>query len=164
MLGIRRKRDRMKIAKLVVVAVINICGVVLAALVVAENKTYANKVFANKVAYDKVLASRKWHWQALGCTYAIVTLKKGVSHSPPDTWLANEAWSKTPDRLTRPKHHDDRTNPVSICVTESRFSSGVAARLQAAVSEPGSYFIHLGETFLLYSEPQKIAAIFRYGD
>lgn len=154
----------MKIAKVVVVALIGICGVTPAGLIVFQNKTYASKVFANTVAYDKVLASRKWHWQTFGCSYAIVSLKEGASHSPPDTWLGNETWSKTPVRLTRPIHHDDTTNPISICVTEGMFSSDVAARLQTAVREPGSYYIHLSETLLLYSEPQKIAAVVRYGD
>lgn len=154
----------MKIAKVVVVAVIGICGAAPAVLVVFQNRTYANKVFANTVDYDKVLASRKWHWQTFGCSYAIVSLKEGASYSPPNTWLVNETWSKTPVRLTRPIHHDDTTNSISFCVTKGKFSLDVAAGLQAAVRYPGSYYIHLGETLLLYSEPQKIAAVVRYGD
>ncbi len=154
----------MRIAKVVVIAVIGICGVVPAGLIVFQNQTYASKVFANNVAYDKVLASRKWHTSAFGCSYAIVSLKEGASHFPPDTGLGNETWSKTPVRLTRPIHHDDTTNPISVCVTKGEFSSDVAARLQTAVREPSSYYIHLGETLFLYSEPQKIAAVVRYGD
>ena len=153
----------MKSAK-IVVAVIGICGVALAGLIVFQDRTYANKVFANTVAYDKVLASRKWHWQTFGCTYAIVSLKEAASHSPPDSWLGNEIWSKTPVHLATPIHHDDTTNPISICATEGSLSLGVADRLQTAVRDPGSYYIHLGETLLLYSEPQKIAAVVRYGD
>ena len=150
--------------KIVVVAVIVICGVAPIGHIVFQNNTYASKEFANTVVYDKVLASRKWHWQTSGCSYAVVSLKEGASHSPPDTWLGNETWSKTPVRLTRPIHHDDTTNPISICVTEGAFSSEVADRLQTAVRNPGSYCIQLGETLLLYSEPQKIAAVVRYGD
>ncbi|BBL74601.1 hypothetical protein [Methylomagnum ishizawai] len=107
----------MKIAKVVVVALIGICGVTPAGLIIFQNKTYASKVFANTVAYDKVLASRKWHWQTFGCSYAIVSLKEGASHSPPDTWLGNETWSKTPVRLTRPIHHDDQ--PFQTEITDS---------------------------------------------
>ena len=154
----------MRIAKSVVIAVIGICGVFPAALIVFQNQTYASKVFANNVAYDKVLASRKWHASALGCSYAIVSLKESARHSPPDAWLGDETWSGTPVRLTRPIHHDDTTNPISACVTTDEFSSVVAARLQSAVREKGSTHIHLGEALFLYSEPQKIAAFVRYGD
>jgi hypothetical protein len=154
----------MKIPKILVVAVIGICGVALTVLVVMHNKTYASKVFANKVAYDKVLASCGHHWQILGCTYAIVSLKEGASHSPPVSWLGNESWLKTPVRITRPTHHDDTTNPILICVEDDKFSADVADRLRIAVRDPGSYYIHLGENLFLYSEPQKLAAVVRYGD
>jgi hypothetical protein len=153
----------MKSAK-IVIAVIGISGVALAGLIIFQNKTYTSKVFVNTVAYDKVLASRQWHWQTFGCTYAIVSLKEAVSHYPPDSWLGNETWSKTPVRLTTPIHHDDTTNPISFCAKEGSLSSDVADRLQAAVRDPGSYYIHLGENLLLYSGPQKIAAVVRYGD
>jgi len=137
-------------------------------LIAFQNKTYARNLFSNKVAYDKVLASRKWHplfnCQAIDCSYAIVSLKEGASHSPPVTWLGNETWSQTPVHLTRPAHHNDTTDPVSICVKTGKFSSDVAAKLQTAVKEPGSYYIHFGKNVFLYSEPQKIAAVVRYGD
>lgn len=137
------------------------------ALIVFQNKMYAHNSFSNKVAYDKVLASRQWHHffdSQPNCNYAIVSLKKGASHSPPVTWLGNETWYSTPVHLSQPTHYDHATNPVSICVEMGRLSSNVAAKLQTAVKEPSSYYIHFGENLFLYSEPQRIAAIVRYGD
>lgn len=147
----------MKIEKIVVVVVaaVGIFGLAIVGLLEFQNRTYANKVFANTVAYDKVLASRKWHNQTFGCTYAIVSLKVGSSHSPPDTWLRNETWLKTPVRTN---------THISICVQDGEFSSEVAARLQAAVRGPGSYYFHFHETLWLYSKSQNIAALIRYGD
>jgi len=128
-LGLRWKSDRMKIAKIVVVVVaaVGIFGLAIAGLLEFQNRTYASKVFANTVAYDKVLASRKWHNQTFGCTYAIVSLKEGSSHSPLDTWLRNEKWSKTPVRTN--------TN-ISICVQDGEVSSEVAARSLSHEPEP----------------------------
>lgn len=147
----------MKIAKTVVlvVAAFGIFGLAIAGLLGFQNRTYASKVFANIMDYDKVLASRKWHNQTFGCTYAIVSLKEGSSHSPPDKWLRNETWSKTPVRTD---------TPISFCVQDGELSSEVAARLQAAVRDPGSYYFYFQENLWLYSKPQKIAALIRYGD
>jgi hypothetical protein len=147
-------------------AAIALCGVVPAGLVIHQDVTHAGKVFANRVAYEDVLASRRWHGLAdvPGCTYAVVSLKDDASRSPPDSWLERERWARTPVRLDSPVPHGRTTNPVSVCVEEGRFPAEVAARLQEAVGESGSYYIHVGETLLVYSARQRVAAVVRHGD
>jgi hypothetical protein len=145
----------MRAAGIVVISIAVLCGIAYKGLIEFQNQTYASRLFSGLVAYDKVLASRKWHSDVFGCTYAIVLLKEGASISPPGTWSGNEAWSKTPVRPT---------NTASVCVAEGVFSSDVAARLQKSVSEPGSHYWAFQGTMLVYSKPQRIAAFVRYGD
>jgi hypothetical protein len=149
------------------IAAISIAGIfwiVYRVLVEFENHSYASRFFSDLVAYDKILASRKWHSEVFGCTYAIVSLKEGASNSPPGTWSGNEAWSKTPVLLAPHTNHDGPTNTVSVCVAKGVFSSDVAARLKKSVSEPGSHYKAFEGTISIYSEPQRIAAFVRYGD
>ena len=39
-----------------------------------DNWRYAERQFGHAVEIERVIGSKRWHWQAFGCTYAIVVL------------------------------------------------------------------------------------------
>lgn len=131
-----------------------------------QDARHAHTVFSGKVDYDEVLASRRWNTgsAAFGCSYAVVSLKESAGPLPPGTWSGNETWTPSPVRMARPPHLTPPDNAVSRCVADGHFPADVAARLERAAGEPGSYYLPVGETVALYSRPQGIAAVVRYGD
>ena len=131
-----------------------------------QDARHAHTVFAGKVDYDEVLASRRWNAGsgAFGCSYAVVSLKESAGPLPPGTWSGNETWTPSPVRIVRPPHLTPPDNAVSRCVANGHFPPDVAARLERAANEPGSYYLPLGESVALYSRPQGIAVVVRYGD
>lgn len=131
-----------------------------------QDARHAHTVFSGKVDYDEVLASRRWNTgsAAFGCSYAVVSLKESAGPLPPGTWLGNETWAPSPVRMARPDSLTPPENAVSRCVAHGHFPADVAARLERAAGEPGSYYLPLGESVALYSRRQGIAAVVRYGD
>lgn len=129
-----------------------------------QDARHAHTVFSGKVDYDAVLASRGWHTEVIGCTYAVVSLKESAGPLPPGTWSGSETWTPSPVRIARPTHLSYPANAVSVCAPNGHFPPDVVAKLERAASEPGSYYLHLGESLALYSRPHGIAALVRYGD
>ena len=140
-----------------------------------QDARYAHAVFSGKVDYDEVLASRRWNTGArpYGCSYAVVSLKESAGHLPPTTWFGHHeywfgrneyVWTLSPVLIARLDHLSYPNNAISECAAKGYFSPDVVAKLERAASEPGSYYLHLGESLALYSQPHGIAAVVRYGD
>jgi hypothetical protein len=148
------------------VLVLLLVGLVVLAVVGVQDARHAHAVFSGKVDYEEVLATRRWHAPAegFGCSYAVVSLKESAGRLPPGTWLGDEPWMPSPVRIASPTHLTYPGNAVSVCAAKGHFSPDVADRLQRALIEPGSYYLHLGESVFLYSAPLRIAAVVRYGD
>lgn len=149
-----------------VVLVVLLVGLVALGVPRIQDARHAHTVFAGKVDYDEVLASRRWNAGsgAFGCSYAVVSLKESAGPLPPGTWSGNETWTPSPVRIARPPHLTPPDNAVLRCVANGHFAPDVAARLERAANEPGSYYLPLGESVALYSRPQGIAVVVRYGD
>lgn len=160
------KRSFMSIPKKLSIAFVLLCGIALAAVLEFQNSTYAEKQFENKVKYRDVLASRRWLslGEFLGCTYAVVSLDDSATDTPPANWMRDANWHPTPVHPPQSTHYGKNANPASTCVSQKIFSTSTADRIESAVSEPGSYYLQIGETMFLYSRSQKIAAQVRYGD
>lgn len=136
-----------------------------------ENRAYARAYFRDLLPSYSVLESRKWHPLLGGgwdCTYAIAELPPDAAAQPPARsgpvggWQL--AWGGPWQPTPAPALGDTTRDALSFC---SRYwPDGVTDRLQRALAEPGSYFERdgVGETLLIWSPPQRIAARVRYGD
>jgi hypothetical protein len=137
----------------------------------ADDPPYAAQVFDGLVSYDRVLASRRWHRfgaDAWDCTYAIVDLAETAPDLPPrrdgDTtgweFVWGGDWQPTPAEPLG----DTTRDAVGTCA--ERLGAGTSARLETALSEPGSWYVRdsVGETVHVYSAAQRLAARIRYGD
>jgi len=122
--------------------------------------------------YGAVLESRKWHSQALGCTYAIISLPGNASFAPPKQWLNEIAWYKTP--VVFDKEAKNYYCHNLICNCEGELDSKTMGRLSSLLSNPGSfYYFHNHRpphsymwqgVIYIYSKPEKLAAMVRFGD
>lgn len=125
--------------------------------------SYAGRVF-DGVAYERVLASKRFQFDAMGCTYAVVTLAPtapmraprfdrgywdsfgGDWQSGPPPFLIRDAAGRLPD-----------SDPFQYCLPEH------LSRFEAASADPQVQWI-AGETSYLYSRAAGIAARVRLGD
>lgn len=138
-------------------------------IAVFSNPNYASEVFDGVVRYSGVLASKKWSSigdEAEACTYALVDLGLDPEAEPPrgaaSDWRLVYAgdWLPTPDGTLSA----DEPNPIVVCKGE--WTEETAARVAAALSQPGSWYWRdaEGEAVFIYSVPEHIAARIRWGD
>ena len=134
---------------------------------------YAREVFEGAVPYAHVLAERRtvpWT-EGWGCTFAIVALSPGASANPParrngasgnadwGPWSGEDWWQTPIAPLT-----DTTRDAVEVCKGE--WPDEMASAIEVALATSGSFVWRdpVGETVTLYSAPQGIAALLRYGD
>lgn len=134
---------------------------------------YAQKVFGGVVPYAQVLAERR-SFAVLGgwgYTFAIVALPPAAPVSPPDrrdgrSWNTDwgpalgEGWSPTP----LPPLSDNTRGAVGVC--QDYWPAETEVAIVTALETKGTFAWRdgVGETVMLYSAPQGIAARLRYGD
>ena len=162
-----------KVLKILVFSIILIALIRFGIYVILEyqDQNYAGKYFGF-MNYESTLESRRWHSEVLGCTYAIVALPEKAPVQPPTQWLKEIAWYDTPmifqdEAKTRYCHN-------LICECESDWDPSSMNLLEKALSNPGSfYYFHkhrpphssMGQgVIFIYSKPEKVAAMVRFGD
>lgn len=138
--------------------------------VAVENHGFAHDFFADHVEIEKIIASKKWHHEWVGCTYAIATFSKAtarkIRHEGPSTlparklkygvWRVN--WIPTPLVVEK-----DDFSMLDMCLSEA--SPAYAHQIIEALTQEGSYYA-IGESggraFL--SPEYRIIGWIRYGD
>ena len=162
-----------KVLKIFLFSIILIALICLGSYVFLEyqDRNFAAKTFGF-MNYDSTLESRRWHSDGFGCTYASVALPEKVPDEPPTQWLKAIAWYETPvifqdEAINRYCHN-------LICECKDDWDPSSMNRLEKALSNPGSfYYFHKHEpphpsmhqgVIYIYSKPEKVAAIVRFGD
>ena len=136
-----------------------------------QNQRYASDYFSF-MPVEKSLESRKWHFETLACTYAVVSITEDAPHEPPAQWLENITWSEAPLKFKESVGSHDCRN--LICECQQNWQESNYGKLNRALSQPGSYYYLTGQTapydrigqavLFIYSKPERIAARVRYGD
>ena len=129
---------------------------------------YARDFWDGKVAVEAVLASKRWHdpigdpFMGIACTYAVVTFDATtadrIQAEGPGSVLDLD-WRPTP--APGPGDRDENYVSSFECASETR---GLGPRIEAALAEPGSWYILEHESAFLLAPSARLAAKFRYGD
>jgi hypothetical protein len=153
------------------VVLVVLMGLAIYAFFVYQERYYADDYFSF-IDHDGVLESRKWHSEVFGCTYAVVSFVDAAQTNPPIEWIDSSLWHQTPLRFKEEGKAGQCRN--LICECEGNLTPDTYQRLMRALREPGSFY-YLGgkqpphdplfqDSILVYSSPQKIAAVVRFGD
>lgn len=136
----------------------------------SQDQKYASNYFSS-MPFETVLESRRWNQEALGCTYAVVSLEDAVPFEPPNQWLNGITWNKTPLRFKEESRGQCRN---LICQCEADWNPPHYQRLDRALSHPGSFYYLLGlepphdtihqAVIFIYSQAEGVAAQVRFGD
>ena len=136
-----------------------------------DDPIHAAEVFDGRVDYVRILASQRWHSrdaEPWDCTFAIVELRSSGPDTPPPAvngrawWLGFDGdWQATPEH---PGPRDTMRRALQFC--RKYWDDETGNRLARALATPGSWYIRspVGETLLIYSRPERIAARIRFGD
>ena len=134
---------------------------------------YPRNFFANKLEIEHVIASKRWHHEAVGCTYVIVKYKDGSSpklvssdkkiltnqESSSSPWLGK--WEKTPfiKRSIYQQYFD-----ITGINCLYKISPILLKDISVLLKTEGSWYSIGSEGFSFTSEVSNIAMYVRYSD
>ncbi len=137
-----------------------------------SNLFYPYEYFDEILNIDHVFASKRWHNEIFGCTYAVIQFKKGATPTlliPRDDkqapaiileknpWFAN--WETTPVP-------ENNTFVVEAILTNclSELPSNISVEIQKLLHQSGSWYFQYGGTLGAISPISRLAFQIRYGD
>ncbi len=136
-----------------------------------SNLFYPYEYFDEILNIDHVFASKRWHNEIFGCTYAVIKFKKGATPTliprndkqepaiilGKNPWLAN--WETTPVP-------ENKTFVVEAILTNclSELPSNVSVEIQKLLHQNGSWYFQHGGTLGAISPISRLAFQIRCGD